>query len=131
MKTVHVDLGDRSYPIFIGSDLISQPGLLAPHILGKRVLIVTNEVVAPLYLQSLRAGLGSIEADEVVLPDGEQYKNLDTVNLIYDALLQQRHERSTTLIALGGGVTGDITGFAAATYQRGVNFIQVPTTLLL
>lgn len=130
MKTVHVDLGDRSYPIFIGANLISQPGLLRPYIQGKRVLIVSNEVVAPLYMQALLSGLGDIQADQVVLPDGEKFKNLETVNRIYDALLEQRHERSTTLIALGGGVTGDITGFAAATYQRGVNFIQVPTTLL-
>ncbi len=130
MKTVDVDLGDRSYPIFIGPGLISEPGLLTPFIRGKRALIVSNDVVAPLYLAPMKSALQGVRVDEVVLPDGEHGKNLDTVNLIFDALLQQRHERSTTLIALGGGVTGDITGFAAATYQRGVNFIQVPTTLL-
>lgn len=130
MKTVEVDLGDRSYPIYIGSGLIGQAGLLVPHIKGGRALIVSNDVVAPLYMDTLKAALTGIETDELVLPDGEHVKNLETLNLIFDALLRQRHERSTTLIALGGGVTGDITGFAAATYQRGVNFIQVPTTLL-
>jgi len=130
MKTVEVKLGDRSYPIFIGSGLISQPGILAPYVKGGRALIVSNDVVAPLYMESLKDALDGIRTEALVLPDGEKEKNLDTLNRIIDALLDQRHERSTTLIALGGGVTGDITGFAAAVYQRGVNFIQVPTTLL-
>lgn len=130
MITLNVDLGERSYPILIGNDLMRQAGLLQPWIRGKRALIVSNEVVAPLYLEALKSALPDVLLDEVILPDGEQSKTLATVNLIYDRLLEQRHERSTTLIALGGGVTGDITGFAAATYQRGVNFIQVPTTLL-
>ena len=134
MITVDVDLGDRSYPVHIGDSLLTQPQLLKTHIKGQRVLIVSNEVVAPLYLQtlvkSLHLGNPKLQVDTLILPDGEQFKTLQTTNLIYDKLLSERHERSTTLIALGGGVTGDITGFAAATYQRGVNFIQVPTTLL-
>jgi 3-dehydroquinate synthase len=130
MHTLTVELGERSYPIYIGSGLLGQTGLLPPHIHGKRAVIVSNKVVAPLYLDKLKSALGAIEADVVVLPDGEHSKTLETMNLIFDTLLTNRHERSTTLIALGGGVTGDITGFAAAVYQRGVNFIQVPTTLL-
>ncbi|MEX1198693.1 MAG: 3-dehydroquinate synthase [Pseudohongiellaceae bacterium] len=130
MKEVNVDLGERSYPILIGTGLLDRPGLLQPWISGRRVLIVSNDVVAPLYLERLKKALDGVEVDEVILPDGEAGKHLETVNCIYDRLLENRHERSTTLIALGGGVTGDITGFAAATYQRGVNFIQVPTTLL-
>jgi 3-dehydroquinate synthase len=130
MHTLTVELGERSYPIYIGSGLIGLGGLLAPHILGKRALIVSNEVVAPLYLEKLKLALGGVEPDVVVLPDGEHSKTLETMNLIIDCLLANWHERNTTLIALGGGVTGDITGFAAAVYQRGVNFIQVPTTLL-
>jgi len=130
MIKVDVDLGERGYPIFIGTGLIGRPALLRPYLHGSRALIVTNEVVAPLYLEALCAGLEGIRCDHLILPDGEQTKNLDTLGVIYDKLLADRHERSTTLIALGGGVVGDITGFAAATYQRGVNFIQVPTTLL-
>jgi 3-dehydroquinate synthase len=93
-------------------------------------MIVSNTTVAPLYLDLCKAQLQNFDLAEVILPDGEQYKNLDTLNLIFDALLQQRFDRSCTLVALGGGVVGDITGFAAASYQRGVNFIQIPTTLL-
>ncbi|MBU2097577.1 MAG: 3-dehydroquinate synthase [Gammaproteobacteria bacterium] len=130
MHTLTVELGERSYPIYIGSGLLQQTDLLPQHIHGKRALIVSNEVVAPLYLEKLKSALGTVAADVVVLPDGEHSKTLDTMNLIFNKLLADRHERSTTLIALGGGVTGDITGFAAAVYQRGVNFIQVPTTLL-
>ncbi|MFY0676492.1 MAG: 3-dehydroquinate synthase [Neptuniibacter sp.] len=130
MQTLNVDLGDRSYPIFIGQEIIKQ-GLLASYIAGNQALIVTNETVAPLYLQVLQDSIpASIKVDVVILPDGEQYKDLDHLNLIFDQLLQKRHNRTTTLIALGGGVVGDMTGFAAASYQRGVNFIQVPTTLL-
>jgi len=127
---VNVDLGDRSYPVYIGENLLSQADLLRRHINGKRVLVVSNEMVAPLYLNTVKLMLHDLQVSEIILPDGEQFKTLDTVNLIYDKLLADRHERGTTLIALGGGVTGDITGFAAATYQRGVNFIQIPTTLL-
>ena len=130
MKTLSVNLDERSYPIYIGSGLLSNSGLFLPHIPARQVLIVSNETVAPLYLQQLKTTLSSLEVHELVLPDGEQFKTLDTVNLIFDKLLQERLNRNCTLIALGGGVVGDITGFAAATYQRGVNFIQVPTTLL-
>ena len=130
MHQLSVELGDRSYPIFTGSDLFSKSEYLLPYIHGQQVCVVTNETVAPLYLQQLKAVLGGKDILEVVLPDGEQYKNIDTLNLIFDQLLAARHNRTTTLIALGGGVTGDMTGFAAACYQRGVDFIQVPTTLL-
>jgi len=130
MTIVNVDLGDRTYPIYIGENLLSQADLLRRHIKGKRALVVSNEVVAPLYLNTIKLMLHDLQVDEIILPDGEQFKTLETVNSIYDKLLADRHERSTTLIALGGGVTGDITGFAAASYQRGVNFIQIPTTLL-
>jgi len=130
MQTLKVELGDRSYPIFIGQGLLDR-GVMAPYITGKQVLIVTNETIAPLYLSRLTATLDKqFNVDVVVLPDGEQYKNLDQINAIFDALLDKRHNRTTTLLALGGGVIGDMTGFAAACYQRGVSFIQVPTTLL-
>ncbi|HEV3431014.1 MAG TPA: 3-dehydroquinate synthase [Paraburkholderia sp.] len=132
MITVNVELGDRAYPIHIGSDLIGQTALYAPHIAGKSVTIVTNTVVEPLYGEKLRAALAPLGKDvhTVVLPDGEAFKNWETLNQIFDALLTSRADRKTTLIALGGGVTGDMTGFAAACYMRGVPFIQVPTTLL-
>jgi 3-dehydroquinate synthase len=132
MQTLTVDLGDRSYPIHIGPGLLSQPDLIVPHLLQKRVMVVTNTTVAPLYLAQLTATLESAEVKvaTVVLPDGEAYKNWETLNLIFDALLIDRAERKTTLIALGGGVIGDMTGFAAACYQRGVPFVQIPTTLL-
>jgi 3-dehydroquinate synthase len=130
MKTLTVDLADRSYPIFIGESLISKAELFTPYIKGKQVMIVTNTTVAPLYLEKVKSALSQFDVDEVILPDGEEYKNLETLNLIFDALLTKRHNRTTTLIALGGGVVGDMTGFAASCYQRGVDFIQVPTTLL-
>lgn len=132
MQTLTVALGERSYPIHIGAGLISRPDLILPHLKRKQVAIVTNTIVAPLYLAKLAEPLKQtgVEVIEVILPDGEAYKNSETLNLIYDALLKRRAERSTTLIALGGGVIGDLTGFAAATYQRGIPFIQVPTTLL-
>jgi 3-dehydroquinate synthase len=130
MKTLTVNLKQRSYPIYIGQNLLGQADLLAPYIQGKQVLIVSNETVAPLYLEQTLQALNNFQCESVILPDGEQYKTLDTVNLIFDALLTHRFDRQCTLIALGGGVVGDITGFAAASYQRGVNFIQIPTTLL-
>jgi len=130
MKTLPLDLGDRSYPIYIGAGLLDRPELLSRHILGTRVAIVTNETVAPLYLVRVRAHVASLQPVEVVLPDGEQYKSLEVLNRIFDALLSARCDRRTTIIALGGGVIGDMAGFAAACYQRGVPFIQVPTTLL-
>lgn len=126
---VQVSLGDRSYPIFIGSDEIRRADI-ASYISGKKVLIVTNETIAPLYLESLKRQLTDKQVDSVILADGEQYKNLGTLNLIFDQLIGNHHDRKTTLIALGGGVVGDMTGFAAACYQRGVPFIQIPTTLL-
>lgn len=130
MQTLNVDLGDRSYPIYIGGGLLSQPGLLRRHVAGSQVMLVTNETVAPLYLQTVRAALQGLQCAEVILPDGEQFKTLEVMSGVFDKLLQQRHNRTTTLVALGGGVVGDMTGFAAASYQRGVNFIQIPTTLL-
>lgn len=130
MQTLTVDLGDRSYPIFIGENLLTRAELFMPYIAGRQVLIVSNKTIAPLYLDTLRATLSVHNVDSVILPDGEQYKTLDQLNAIFDSLLEHRHNRTTTLIALGGGVIGDMTGFAAACYQRGVAFIQVPTTLL-
>ena len=130
MKTLTVSLGDRSYPIHVGRDLLGQRELILPHLKSRQVCIVTNETVAPLYLEKLQAILVDFQVQAVILPDGEKYKTLETVAQIYDSLLAQNFSRSCTLIALGGGVIGDMTGFAAATYQRGVNFIQIPTTLL-
>lgn len=130
VRTLEVDLGDRSYPIFIGSDLLSNPDYFRSYIRGSQVMVVSNETVAPLYMQQLRQGLEGFQVEEVILPDGEEFKNLDILNRIYTALLEKRFDRSCTLVALGGGVVGDMTGYAAASYQRGVNFIQVPTTLL-
>jgi 3-dehydroquinate synthase len=130
MQTVTVDLGNRHYPIHIGSGLLHQTSLLTPHINGQQVMVVTNTTVAPLYLESVKKILSDYQISEVILPDGEQHKNLTTLNNIFDALLAGKHNRSTTLMALGGGVIGDMTGFAASCYQRGVNFIQIPTTLL-
>ncbi len=130
MHTLTVDLGDRSYPIFIGSDLIADGALYRPYIHGAQVMIVSNDTVAPLYLQRVEAALSGYRLASVVLPDGEQYKTLGVLDRIYTALLEHRFDRRCTLIALGGGVVGDMTGYAAASYQRGVNFIQVPTTLL-
>jgi 3-dehydroquinate synthase len=132
MQTLTVGLGERSYPIHIGSGLLSRAELLQHALPRKRAAIVTNTTVAPLYLEKLRQTLQSIDVISlpVILPDGEEYKNSATLNSIYDALLANRCERSTPLIALGGGVIGDLTGYAAATYLRGVPFIQIPTTLL-
>ena len=132
MQTLKVDLADRSYPIHIGSKLLSNIDLIMPHLKRKNVAIVTNTTVAPLYLENLQRSLQTtgVKVIPIILPDGEAYKNTETLNQIYDALLQNRCERSTTLIALGGGVIGDLTGYAAATYLRGVPFIQIPTTLL-
>jgi len=132
MQTLHVDLGNRSYPIHIGSNLLAKAELMLPHLASKQIAIVTNTTVAPLYLKPLADSLqqAGINVLPVILHDGEKYKNSEMLNLIYDALLQHRCERRTTLIALGGGVIGDLTGYAAATYLRGVPFIQIPTTLL-
>jgi len=130
METLTVSLGERSYPIFVGKNLLGQRELLLPHLGSRQVCIVTNDVVAPLYLDKLKSVLADFQVHSVVLPDGEKYKTLETVSQIYDSLLTQNFSRSGTLIALGGGVIGDMTGFTAATYQRGINYIQVPTTLL-
>jgi len=129
-QTLQVALGDRSYPIHIGSGLLGRADLLTPHIHGKQVMVVSNETVAPLYLDKTLAGLRGYQTDAVILPDGEIYKTLTVLNQIFDALLSGHFNRQTTLVALGGGVVGDMTGFAAACYQRGVPFIQIPTTLL-
>lgn len=132
MQTLTVSLADRSYPIHIGNGLLGQVDLILPYLKRKQVAIVSNITVAPLYMYALAQPLrdAGVSVIEIILPDGEAYKNNDTLQIIYDHLLQNRCERSTTLIALGGGVIGDLTGYAAATYLRGVPFIQVPTTLL-
>ena len=130
MKTLNVKLNDRGYPIFIGSELYLDKNILLPYVEGRQVLIVSNVKVAPLYLEKITAMLEGVDCKNIILPDGEQYKNITTLNLIFDALLESRFNRQCVLIALGGGVIGDITGFAAASYQRGVDFIQIPTTLL-
>jgi len=130
--TLNVDLGERSYPIYIGSGLLGQADLITRHIHGRSALIVSNDTVAPLYLATVQQVLDGkqIRRDQLILDDGEQYKTMASVETIIDLLLTNRHDRRTTVIALGGGVIGDVAGFAASIYQRGVNFIQVPTTLL-
>ena len=132
IQTLTVSLAERSYPIHIGCGVLTRPDLLVPHLKQKKAVIVSNTTVAPLYLELLRSTLenAGISVLPVILPDGEKFKNWETLNLIFDALLGAHCERSTTLIALGGGVIGDMGGFAAACYQRGMPFIQVPTTLL-
>ncbi|MBF1801759.1 3-dehydroquinate synthase [Alloalcanivorax profundimaris] len=129
MHKLDVALGERSYPIHIGRGLLDG-GLIREHIRGNQVMVVSNETIAPLYLERVTAGLDDLRCDTLVLPDGESHKNLATLETIFDALMANRHSRTTTLVALGGGVVGDMVGFAAACYQRGVDFIQVPTTLL-
>ena len=132
METLSVALDDRSYPIHIGAGVLDAEDLWQPHLRAPKAVVVSNEKVAPLYFERLRLMLSrlGIEAIPVFLPDGEAHKNWQTLNTIFTALLEQRCERSTPLIALGGGVVGDMGGFAAACYQRGMPFIQVPTTLL-
>ncbi|GGB19648.1 3-dehydroquinate synthase [Agarivorans gilvus] len=130
MECLTVALGERSYPISIGQGLLSQTELFSKAITSKKVMVVSNTTVAPLYLEQLLTCLHQYQVDVVELPDGEQYKNLDTLNQIFSALLAKQHSRDTTIVALGGGVIGDMAGFAAACYQRAVPFVQVPTTLL-
>ncbi|HXH03320.1 MAG TPA: 3-dehydroquinate synthase [Candidatus Competibacteraceae bacterium] len=130
MRTLNVELGERSYPIHIGPGLLGRADLLRPYIPGREVLVVSNETIAPLYLEHIRTALTGLRHAALILPDGEQYKTLEVLGRIFDELLHQRFGRNCTLIALGGGVVGDMTGFAAACYQRGVHFIQIPTTLL-
>eukprot|EP00877_Chromochloris_zofingiensis_P004279 jgi/Chrzof1/13852/Cz08g15020.t1 len=133
MKTVEVNLGDRSYPIYIGPALLDHGELLRKHVPSKSVLIVTNETIAPLYLDKCKQALlegGKLQVETVILPDGEEHKSLDVLSQVWDKALECRLDRGTTFLALGGGVIGDMTGFAAACYQRGVHFIQVPTTVM-
>ncbi|MDR0218941.1 MAG: 3-dehydroquinate synthase [Enterobacteriaceae bacterium] len=132
MEQVIVTLGERSYPITIAQGLFSNSEAFNPLKSGQQVMIVTNETLAPLYLEQVKSTLQSmgLRVNEVILPDGEQYKSLFVLDGIFSALLENNHGRDTTLLALGGGVIGDMTGFAAASYQRGARFIQVPTTLL-
>jgi 3-dehydroquinate synthase len=130
MRTLRVELGERSYPVHIGPGLLARADLLAPHLEDRRVAIVTNETVAPLYLARVRKLLSAHRPIDVILPDGEQHKTLGVLARIFDSLIEAHCDRRTVLIALGGGVVGDMTGFAAACYQRGIPFVQVPTTLL-
>jgi 3-dehydroquinate synthase len=132
MQMLRVALGARSYPIHVGTGLLDRADLFAPHVAGRRVAVVTNPIVAPLYLDRVLAALRATGAAPVpiVIPEGEDHKDWHTLNLIYDALLAARCGRDTLLVALGGGVVGDVAGFAAATYQRGIPFVQIPTTLL-
>lgn len=130
MATLHLDLGLRSYPIYIDSGLFNKNNLLSGHIRNKRVCIVSNEIVYPLYAEMIKTQLADFQVDEIILPDGEAEKSLANFDKIMSHLLKNNHGRDSTLIALGGGVVGDITGFAAACYQRGIDFIQIPTTLL-
>jgi len=129
-RTITVELGDRSYPIVIGRDLLGGNFDLAPHLAGNDCLVVSNETVAPLYLDKLLSNLSTCSVESLSLPDGESFKTVETASLVLDKLVSSRANRDATVIALGGGVVGDITGFAAACYMRGVAFIQVPTTLL-
>ena len=130
MKIIEVDLGERKYPIYIGESVLSNQKLIDEHITSSQVLIVTNENVAPLYLKHIEESLSKVNHDVLILPDGESTKSLDSLNLIITCLMEKKYSRTCILIALGGGVIGDLTGFAAACYQRGVKFIQIPTTLL-
>ena len=131
--TLQVDLDERSYPIYIGKELLSDSQLLQQAIGSKQVLVISNETIAPLYLQTVFDAIrrdSEIQVESLVLKDGERYKTLDTISLIYDCLMELHFDRSCCLVALGGGVVGDMTGYAAATYRRGVKFCQLPTTLL-
>lgn len=129
-ERLHVKLGDRSYPIHIGSGLLTSSEFFSEALGRRHALIVTNETIAPLYLEQVQSSLAANSPQALILPDGEAYKTLDTLALIFDKLLAHNFARDCALVALGGGVIGDITGFAAASYQRGVDFIQIPTTLL-
>jgi 3-dehydroquinate synthase len=130
MKMLNVSLAQRSYPLYIGANLISRAELFDRHIQSKQVMVVSNETVAPLYLDRVLARLQGRQIATVILPDGESYKSMASAMQIFDALLSQQFSRNATLIALGGGVIGDLAGFAAASYQRGIPFMQIPTTLL-
>ena len=130
MNTLKVELGDRSYPILIGEGLLRQPEVIRQHVVARDILIVSNTTVAPLYIESLAAALGGSRVVEAILPDGEAHKTLATVSRVVDVLVANRFGRDCTVVALGGGVVGDMAGFAASCYQRGVPYVQVPTTLL-
>lgn len=130
MHALNVPLGDRTYPVLIGRGLLGRADVLAPYLDGRQVLVVTNEIVAPLWLKPLRAALADYELRVHVLPDGEEQKSLETLGLLFDVLAEHRFNRDATVLALGGGVIGDVAGFAAACWQRGTGFVQLPTTLL-
>lgn len=130
IEKLTIELGERSYPILIGAGVLSNADLLAQHIKARNLMIVTNEVVAPLYLQQLKAALPTKQLHQLILPDGEQTKSMTTFNQVLDALVASRLNRDAGIIALGGGVIGDMAGFAAACYQRGIDYYQIPTTLL-
>ena len=131
MQQIQVDLGDRSYPIYIGQNLMHESEIFNRYLANKNVLIVSNDTIAPLYLATLEKAMVSCASiKKVILPDGEKYKTLEYLDVIFSALLEHNFARDSVLVALGGGVIGDMTGFAAACYQRGVDFVQVPTTLL-
>ena len=132
MQTLSVALGERSYPIHVGTGLLDRADLIVPFLVQKKAAVVTNPTVAPLYLERIAGALAreGVEVVRIFVPDGEEHKDWRTLNGIFDALLEQRCARDTTIIALGGGVIGDLAGFAAATYQRGVPLVQIPTTLL-
>jgi 3-dehydroquinate synthase len=130
MESLSVALGERSYPIHIGAGILDAADLYAPYVAGGSVAIVTNEVVGPLYLAKIRKAFQNLRSTEIVVPDGEGAKSWQTLNRVFDALMEARCGRDTLVVALGGGVVGDLAGFAAAVYQRGVPFVQVPTTLL-
>lgn len=130
MKKLNVELGERSYPIYIGTDLLGQSELITKHLPNREVMVVSNETVAPLYLDKVMSMLDGYTSHSVILPDGEEFKTLDVLNNVFSAMLEKRLSRQATIVALGGGVIGDMAGFAAACYQRGVPFIQIPTTLL-
>jgi len=130
MRTITVELGDRSYQIVIGRGLLGGGFDLAGHLAGDDCLIVSNTTVAPLYGDKLKANLGGSSVESINLPDGESFKTVESASTVLDKLVNSKANRDTTVVALGGGVVGDITGFAAACYMRGVAFIQVPTTLL-
>jgi len=130
MKILEVDLGDRSYPIFIGEGLLNNIDLIQSYIRGTTTVTVSNTTVAPLYLDKVHQFNVDKKNTDIILPDGEKYKTIATLEQIYTEMLEARCDRKTTLLALGGGVVGDVAGFAAASYQRGINFIQMPTTLL-
>ena len=130
MKILNVELGDRSYPIYIGSDLLEDAKIITSHIKTKTICIVSNTTVSKLYLENIKNLLDGYQVVEAIIDDGEEFKNHDSLNYIYSKLLENQCNRDTTILALGGGVVGDIAGYAAASFLRGIPFVQIPTTLL-